>query len=429
MKRFVYFIILIALCHLAQAQQTSKSRSKRKNDKTTSTVVSNGAEDITILGIKSKFLNKDSSVAVIYMRIDLSRINNMPVRWKEFADKYTINYVLYPDFASRERLGYGNIALSEQNVIQIGAAKFMVNFEVKRPTNYAQAIMLAEVSEIGTTKKVLNDLQLRFKDNKLSDRYTLFEKTAQVPLLQNYINANDTLVVKDVNNTRKKLFVSRYRHDFDPATSPMNTNPRNAPRTLGVDSTFMIMANTPISFKEEGLYFMMEDTTDATGIGVVVANRRFPKMTRPAELIRPVMYMSQSQEINEFLATKDPKKSLDRYWLSLMNGNADLAKRTISAFYHRVEEANRLFTTYKEGWKTDKGMIFIIMGSPDRVQRSKDREVWVYSQRANFSEINFTFNRRPNQFVDDHYELQRYVEYQPIWYPMVEAWRTGAVRD
>ncbi len=83
----------------------------------------------------------------------------------------------------------------------------------------------------------------------------------------------------------------------------------------------------------------------------------------------------------------------------------------------------------KEGWKTDKGMIFIIMGPPDRVQRSKDREVWVFSQRANFSEINFTFNRRPNQFVDDHYELQRYVEYQPIWYPMVEAWRTGAVRE
>jgi hypothetical protein len=106
-----------------------------------------------------------------------------------------------------------------------------------------------------------------------------------------------------------------------------------------------------------------------------------------------------------------------------------LAKRTISVFYNRVEEANRLFTSYKEGWKTDKGMIFIIMGPPDRVQRSKDREVWVFSQRANFSEINFTFNRRPNQFVDDYYELQRYVEYQPIWYPMVEAWRTGAVRE
>jgi GWxTD domain-containing protein len=196
-----------------------------------------------------------------------------------------------------------------------------------------------------------------------------------------------------------------------------------------VDTTFVINTSVPLTFKEEGLYYMTEDTTETSGIGLVVTNKRFPKMTRPAELAKPVMYMSQNQEITELLAAKDPKKSLDRYWLTLMSGNTDLAKRTISVFYNRVEEANRLFTSYKEGWKTDKGMIFIIMGPPDRVQRSKDREVWVFSQRANFSEINFTFNRRPNQFVDDYYELQRYVEYQPIWYPMVEAWRTGAVRE
>ncbi|MFA7473774.1 MAG: GWxTD domain-containing protein, partial [Spirosomataceae bacterium] len=124
----------------------------------------------------------------------------------------------------------------------------------------------------------------------------------------------------------------------------------------------------------------------------------------------------------------DPKKALDRYWLSLMNGHQDLAKSVIRSFYTRVEEANRLFTTYKEGWKTDKGMIYIILGNPDKVQRSKDREVWVYNQRGNANNINFTFNKRPNQFVDNHYELVRYVEYQPIWYPIVEAWRTGTIR-
>jgi GWxTD domain-containing protein len=418
---------LIAVGTFSEAQQTSKTK-KRKGDAQT-TAAASGVDDVTILGIKSKFLSKDTNSVAIFMRVDLSKPNNIPVRWKDFTDKFTLNYVLYPDFASRERLGYGNIPLNEQNVVQLSATKFMIRFDVKRPVNHATAVMLAEISEIGTTKKVLNDLAVRFNAPKLSDRFALFERTGQVVMLQNYVNVNDTLLIKDIKKTVKPLYVMRYNHDFEAASSPMNTTPRNAPRTLGIDTTFIINTSTPLTFKEEGLYYMTEDTTDATGIGLVVSNKRFPKMTRPAELVRPVMYMSQNQEINELLGTKDAKKSLDRYWLSLMNGNTDLAKRTISVFYNRVEEANRLFTTYKEGWKTDKGMIFIVMGPPDRVQRSKDREVWVYSQRANFSEINFTFNRRANQFVEDHYELQRYVEYQPIWYPMVEAWRTGAVRD
>lgn len=418
---------LIAVGTISEAQQTSKTK-KRKGDAQT-TAAASGVDDVTILGIKSKFLSRDTNSVAIFMRVDLSKPNNIPVRWKDFTDKFTLNYVVYPDFASRERLGYGNIPLNEQNVVQLSATKFMIRFDVKRPVNHATAVMLAEISEIGTTKKVLNDLAVRFNAPKLSDRFALFERTGQVVMLQNYVNVNDTLLIKDIKKTVKPLYVMRYKHDFEAASSPMNTTPRNAPRTLGVDTTFMINTSTPLTFKEEGLYYMTEDTTDATGIGLVVSNKRFPKMTRPAELVRPVMYMSQNQEINELLGTKDAKKSLDRYWLSLMNGNTDLAKRTISVFYNRVEEANRLFTTYKEGWKTDKGMIFIVMGPPDRVQRSKDREVWVYSQRANFSEINFTFNRRANQFVEDHYELQRYVEYQPIWYPMVEAWRTGAIRD
>ena len=173
----------------------------------------------------------------------------------------------------------------------------------------------------------------------------------------------------------------------------------------------------------------MEDTTDASGIGLVVGDKRFPKMTRPEKLIKPVLYMSTSSEIGELNQAQDTKKAFDRYWLSMMSGNEEVAKKTIRAYFDRVEEANKLFTSYKEGWKTDKGMIYIVLGAPDRVQRNREREVWVYNRRANVSEVNFTFTRKANQFVDDHYELVRYIEYQPIWYPIVEAWRTGAIRE
>jgi len=431
MKNWLIFytcclLVSVTACTTSKTIKKARDKSAASGKAMASAVSPN---ELTIVGIKTKFLSKDSSFVTIFLQANLSRSIGGGMRFKELAERFTLNYVIYPDFASRERLGYGNVPFTEANTTQTGAAQFMVRFDVKKPANQITGILLSELSEIGTTKKVLNDLQIRFKAPKVSDRLGLFEHSGSVPLLQNYVTVNDTFMIRGATRQHKKLHVLRYKHDFDPAVSPMNTSPRNAARTLNVDTTFMLNTDTPIVLREEGLYFMVEDTLDAYGIGIVVANKRFPKITRPAELARPVMYVSQSQEITNLLNAKDAKKDLDRYWLTLMSGNTDIAKRTIKIFYQRVEEANRLFTTYKEGWKTDKGMIFIVMGPPDRVQRSKDREVWVYAQRANFSEINFTFNRRPNQFVEDHYELQRYVEYQPIWYPMVEAWRSGNIRE
>jgi GWxTD domain-containing protein len=178
---------------------------------------------------------------------------------------------------------------------------------------------------------------------------------------------------------------------------------------------------------EPGLYFFREDTNAVNGIGILIVDKRFPRMTRPEELVKPLIYISTNNEIKELVSTQAPKKTLDNYWLRMTGNNESKARRTIRAYYRRVTQANMLFTSYKEGWKTDMGMVHIVFGKPDQVNKTKDKEVWTYTQNANFSEINFTFVKRPNQFVEDHYELMRYVEYEPIWYPTVEEWRTGIV--
>ncbi|HEX9615291.1 MAG TPA: GWxTD domain-containing protein, partial [Bacteroidota bacterium] len=53
-------------------------------------------------------------------------------------------------------------------------------------------------------------------------------------------------------------------------------------------------------------------------------------------------------------------------------------------YYHRVEYANKNFGHYMDGWKTDRGMIYIRFGSPDNVERhpfdmnTKPYEIWYY---------------------------------------------------
>ncbi len=386
------------------------------------------AGEWSVTSIKGKFLAVDSNTVRVFMDLTARTASGEVVTSPaDFVSHFMTAYVLYPDYNNRERLGYGNVSLNAQNVSYDGSY-LTLTFDVARPKDVTNAILLTEFTETNSGTKARNDLTIRFGKARLSDRFTLYDKDGK-PELRHYANVGDTLMIGDVNRTPKTLYGFRYQHDFDAASSPMNTSPRPVPKSLSIDSTLTITTNKPFVLPKEGLYYFMEDTTDVNGIGLVVADRRFPKMTRPEKLIRPVLYMSTSTEIGELGQAKDTKKAFDRYWLSLMSGNEEVARRTLKAYFDRVEEANRLFTSYKEGWKTDKGMIYIVLGAPDRVQRNREREVWVYNRRANVPETNFTFIKKPNQFVDDHYELQRYIEYQPVWYPIVEAWRTGSVRD
>lgn len=433
MKKYIWS--LIAFVFLVGFASCS---SKKKTDSTVRGIAKSGemsasgrvaaasSEDFSLPAIESKFLDKDEQSTRVYLFVSIYK-GRKPVSVEEFREKFNLNYVVYSDYGSRDRLGYGNVILDASNTVRSGD-RIVVQFDIKKPSNKDSGVVLSEISESGTMKKSLNDLPVRFTNLRISDQLGIFEGNTENLLSRNYVHTGELVSLKSLKKTSLPVFVSFYDHNFEPASSPMNTSPRSTPRSLKVDSTFQITTGNPFSFNREGLYYFTTDTSKAEGIGILVTYDRYPKMTYPKQLIGPVQYMSTNTEIKNIQNADDPKKALDRYWLSLMNGHQDLAKSVIRSFYTRVEEANRLFTTYKEGWKTDKGMIYIILGNPDKVQRSKDREVWVYNQRGNANNINFTFNKRPNQFVDNHYELVRYVEYQPIWYPIVEAWRTGTIR-
>jgi GWxTD domain-containing protein len=370
---------------------------------------------------KSRFLDNGSTVRV-YLSIDPGRAVTMSEMMKEFA----ISYSIYPDYANRQNaLSTGNVLINLENLTE-NEGFYTVWFDVVKPKDLFVSVALTEIKDLKTNNRTINDCFLRFQSGKSSDYFMFFDKAGTRPLAKNYFSVQDTVVLKSLDGRSQNFKAYRYKYEFEPAHSPMSTTPRVPSKSLYVDSAFTISANTPFVLEHDALYFFTRDTTEAYGIGMVVTDKRFPRLTRPEKLTRPLIYMSTNAEATDLATSKEPKRTLDNYWLNIMQGNQTTAKRTIKAFYQRVEQANKLFTTYKEGWKTDKGMVFIIMGDPIKITRSKDKEVWTYSP-PQVSEINFTFTKRSNQFADDHYELQRYAEYQSIWFPTVERWRNGDV--
>jgi GWxTD domain-containing protein len=373
---------------------------------------------------KNKTLDNDSTIRV-YMNVEMKRAPE-GYSVSEFLSDYSFSYTVVQEYASKEVLASRNLTLTDQTVRKIAPGTFTLFFDVYK-LSIPSAVLWLQITDNKTSQKIRNDVVLRFNTNKFSEEFAVFNEAGDLPYVKHYFYATDTLQIKDLRSTEKQMIVTRYNHDFDPALSPMATAGKNVAKTLEIDTTFMLPTNQPFVLAQPGLYFFQDDTSANAGVGLLIVDKRFPRMTQPEDLVEPLIYISTNNEIKEIASTTAPKRTLDTYWLRLTNNNESKARRTIRAYYRRVTQANELFTTYKEGWKTDMGMVYIVFGRPDQVARSKDKEVWTYTQNSNFSEINFTFVRRPNQFVDNHYELMRYVEYEPIWYPTVEEWRTGIV--
>ena len=72
--------------------------------------------------------------------------------------------------------------------------------------------------------------------------------------------------------------------------------------------------------------------------------------------------------LSAFKSAIKPKVALDDFWIKC-GGNIDKARELIRIYYTRVFYSNYYFTSYKEGWRSERGMIYIIYGPPDKVYK------------------------------------------------------------
>lgn len=163
-----------------------------------------------------------------------------------------------------------------------------------------------------------------------------------------------------------------------------------------------------------------------------VKGENFPHIRSPRELAEPLVYLMGSREYRELMAIEDPvrlKEAVDHFWLSNV-GSMERARQVISLYYDRVEQANKQFTTFKEGWKTDQGMVYILFGPPWYETTRLNRLQWSYSYNRSDPNYNYLFvrQRAPSEhFPFNHYLLRRSQNYFTIQYQQVQRWKTGQI--
>ncbi len=213
------------------------------------------------------------------------------------------------------------------------------------------------------------------------------------------------------------LTVSYYGDSFPPALPPLSEGQPPVSRNMQPDSSFTIKASRMLTFKKKGLYLIQNDPHAATALAFRV-EEAYPKFTRLQDLGGPFVYICTRQEFEKIKQAGTDKKAFDKVVLELAN-DTDRARTLMRNYFKRVELSNQYFTSYKEGWKTDRGMIHLIYGLPKRVTKLSDREVWVYEN------TNLVFMKSGSLFDPDAFVLKRDRKYANQWYEKVDLIRNS----
>jgi GWxTD domain-containing protein len=280
------------------------------------------------------------------------------------------------------------------------------------PTASAPKIVVAKVIDRSRSKAWL--FYTLLESNYPVD---IFLESNNGPLTNTFINADNNYTISDSTS----VIVSYYDDKFPTAAPGFSETLGKVAKTMNTDSIWRVNGNATLNFPKPGLYLFQRDTTVANGLAVRF-ERDYPRYTLIQNLPGPFIYICTKLEYDRLEAAKGDKRAFDRTVLTI-TGDTERAKQLIRSYFRRVELANQYFTSYKEGWKTDRGMIYIIFGQPDEVYKFYDREVWNYDNAL--YKVSFDFVKSSSVFDPDNYVLIRNEKHKQVWYQVVDLWRNA----
>lgn len=247
------------------------------------------------------------------------------------------------------------------------------------------------------------------------------------PLFKNVLIGNGAFKVLHTNPSSDKLYISYYLNDT-PLPKPTFA-PGSDDFVYGTPDSIYILDYSPslaITLAYEGMYFIQFDTTSQEGVSISKFSEDFPKIVKPEEMLDPLAYITTTAEYNNLLQSTSKKLAADNFWIKA-GGSTGRGREMIRVYYNRVYFANYYFTNTKPGWKTDRGMVFIVYGSPHNLKKTADSEIWYYYRKKSNEAISFKFNYKPNKYNLNQYLLERSENHDWHWREAVYSWKNGEI--
>jgi GWxTD domain-containing protein len=262
-----------------------------------------------------------------------------------------------------------------------------------------------------------------------AQNYLITDDETGEPAFSGFLNAGRRARVYSQRNALSEPpTISRINAEIKLPPPPFSTNAPEQPSLSGAQLLFPAkqLDGCFVFDIESGLYFLTHDASKSMGCAIKTGSINYPKVKDVSSLEWPIRFIMTKAEHEEIIKSNYSKALIDQFWIECA-GSKEHARELIRTFYKRVEEANFYFSTYTEGWKTDRGMIHLLFGNPTQVVRSAEGEVWNYGEDSQAAVLTFSFRKVDSPFTSNLFVLDRELGYKPYWERMVQSWRSGKI--
>jgi GWxTD domain-containing protein len=345
---------------------------------------------------------------------------------KKIGEKNTvflsIKYQLYASYSNASILDsqtvYINLEPSEEFPMYEGKIKFKCNSTFK-------GVLRMQINDEYRNKEEVNFYEID-KTTCNSRQNFLVTDSLESPLYKNFIAPNQSFNIIPAGCLKSKQFIVNCYFRSFPLAAPAFRIDAPTVFSTKADSTFSISVDSILSLRlnRYGFYHFISDDNSRNGVTVFLFPEDFPSVTNASQLIDATRYLTTSKEHLNLVQSTNKKVDLDRFWLE-KGGTQEQARNLIRIYYQRVQFANHFFSSYMEGWRTDRGMIYIIFGPPQSIYHNDLGENWNYGTVNSIPDLSFTFRKVGNPFTNNDYELVRQPIYENAWYLAVDQWRQG----
>ncbi len=331
-----------------------------------------------------------------------------------------LRYEMFENYDSKQILDSAGILITDSNLMLIDT---MITIKIKYPSAN-KFILKLELVDLNRVDVVRNYLWLDNSSPASSDHYLLKDDDGDL-MFTKQVSGEDDYSFELSDKAARSVYVRYYKRDF-PLALPPFLEETETNFEYGADSVFVIEARDGSTeyfhLPEKGFYHFQTDSNRRGGYTIFRFAPGFPQVHSPGQMLDPLRYITTVDEFREMQDAVDVKLAIDNFWLNNA-GNPTRARAMIQKYYGRVVDANQYFTSYHEGWKTDRGLMYIVYGPPRIVYRGEDIEEWLYGEKGNKNSIRLQFVKVINPFSENDYSLIKSPSYKEKWYNIVNTWR------
>lgn len=148
------------------------------------------------------------------------------------------------------------------------------------------------------------------------------------------------------------------------------------------------------------------------------------ELDKEFEQSRYIALRDETERYTKLKGVDAKRKALFEFWSSRDEDKTTPVNETKIEYFNRISFANNQYKTgFREGWKTDRGRVYVIYGKPDEVERHanetdvKPYEVWYYNSiqggvqfifgdRTGFSDYILLHSTHRNELHDEQWRRQ-----------------------